>query len=108
MSNAPYISKSKYLWGLQCPKLLWTAFNQKDRIPGPDAATQAIFDQGHELALISMPPGKAAGPERRPHGDGDSVEPARGFPVLAASRDRRRTAWKSAVRQGKWAAFVAR
>jgi len=41
------LSKSKYLQGLQCPRLLWIAFNQADRIPPPDAATQFIFDQGH-------------------------------------------------------------
>ena len=41
------ISKSKYLQGLQCPRLLWIAVNQADRIPPPDASTQFIFDQGH-------------------------------------------------------------
>ena len=39
MSSRPYISKSKFLWGLQCHKLLWFAYNQKDAIPQPDAAT---------------------------------------------------------------------
>ncbi len=42
-----YISKSKYLSGLQCHKLLWHYYNAKDLIPEVDAATQAIFDQGH-------------------------------------------------------------
>jgi hypothetical protein len=42
-----YISKSKYLSGLQCHKLLWHQYNAKDLIPEVDAATQAIFDQGH-------------------------------------------------------------
>jgi len=41
------LSKSKYLQGLQCTRLLWIAFNQAGRIPPPDAATQFIFDQGH-------------------------------------------------------------
>ena len=36
-SAASYVSKSKYLWGLQCPKLLWHAYNAKDLIPEPDA-----------------------------------------------------------------------
>ena len=40
-------SKSKYLAGLQCPKLLWHQYNAKDLIPAIDAGTQAIFDQGH-------------------------------------------------------------
>jgi hypothetical protein len=46
---APYVSKSKYLWGLQCSKLLWNVYNTKHLIPEPDAPTQAIFDQGHQV-----------------------------------------------------------
>jgi len=42
MSAAPFISKSKFLWGLQCPKLLWTSCNAKHLIPAPDATTQAV------------------------------------------------------------------
>ncbi len=41
------ISKSKYLNGLQCKKLLWYVYNDPDAIPKPDEATQALFDQGH-------------------------------------------------------------
>ena len=41
------ISKSKYLNGLQCKKLLWYIYHEPDEIPSPDEATQAIFDQGH-------------------------------------------------------------
>ena len=41
------LSKSKYLSGLQCHKLLWHYYNAKNEIPEVDAATQAIFDQGH-------------------------------------------------------------
>ena len=54
------LSKSRYLNGLQCPKLLWIAINEPDRIPEPDAATQHIFDQGHlvgELAKKLFPGG---------------------------------------------------
>jgi hypothetical protein len=47
------LSKSKYLAFLQCAKLLWYNYNAKDKIPPPDAATQAIFDQGHEVGLIA-------------------------------------------------------
>jgi hypothetical protein len=49
----PFISKSKFLSGLQCHKLLWHAYNAKDLIPEPDAATQAIFDQGHEVGALA-------------------------------------------------------
>ncbi|HEX9255170.1 MAG TPA: DUF2779 domain-containing protein [Candidatus Angelobacter sp.] len=48
-----FISKSKYLCGLQCHKLLWHAYNAKHLIPGPDAGQQAIFDQGHEVGELS-------------------------------------------------------
>ena len=44
---SPFISKSKYLNGLQCHKLLWFYYNAKDQIPAFDAQTQEIFDQGH-------------------------------------------------------------
>jgi hypothetical protein len=53
MKNAPLISKSKFLWGLQCPKLLWHAYNAKHLIPETDAATQAVFDQGHEVGALA-------------------------------------------------------
>jgi hypothetical protein len=43
------LSKSKYMLGLQCPKLLWYHFNEKDKIPPIDEGTQATFDQGHEV-----------------------------------------------------------
>ena len=46
-TRKPLISKSKYLSGLQCLKLLWFYYNRKDQIPPIDAATQAVFDQGH-------------------------------------------------------------
>ena len=54
------LSKSKYLNGLQCPKLLWTLFREPEKIPAPDTATQYIFDQGHmvgELAKKLFPDG---------------------------------------------------
>ncbi len=51
-SAAPYVSKSKFLWGLQCPKLLWHAYNAKDLIPERDAQQQAFFDQGHEVGAL--------------------------------------------------------
>jgi len=43
----PLLSKSKYLAGLQCPKLLWIQSHEPERIPGADTITQYIFDQGH-------------------------------------------------------------
>lgn len=52
-SATPYISKSKFLWGQQCHKLIWHAYNAKHLIPEPNAQTQAIFDQGHEVGSLA-------------------------------------------------------
>lgn len=53
MSRTPYISKTKFLQGLQCPKLLWSAYNAKNLFPEVDAALQAVFDQGHEVGAFA-------------------------------------------------------
>jgi hypothetical protein len=52
--SQPYLSKSKFLWGLQCRKLLWTAYNAKDQMPPTDAQTQAVFDQGHDVGRLAQ------------------------------------------------------
>jgi hypothetical protein len=53
MSRTPYISKTKFLQGLQCPKLIWSAYNAKHLFPEVDAALQAVFDQGHEVGAFA-------------------------------------------------------
>ena len=56
----PFLSKTKYLDGLKCPKLLWYEYNRKEDLPEIDAATQALFDQGKivgELAQTLFPGG---------------------------------------------------
>jgi hypothetical protein len=40
------LTKSNYLLGLQCPKLLWVKINDKARIPEPDELAQQKFDVG--------------------------------------------------------------
>ena len=47
------LSKSRYLNGLQCLRLLWIATNEPKQIPEPDAATQHIFDQGHMVGDLA-------------------------------------------------------
>ena len=47
------ISKSKYLSGLQCPKLFWTQYRRPKEISPFDPATQAIFDQGHDVGHLA-------------------------------------------------------
>ncbi len=57
---ASHISKSKYLNGLQCPKLLWAQLNARDLIPDPSPSQQHIFDTGHlvgDLAKLLYPTG---------------------------------------------------
>jgi hypothetical protein len=47
------LSKSKYMVGLQCPKLLWTHYNARNLIPAVDAGTQARFDEGHKVGGLA-------------------------------------------------------
>jgi hypothetical protein len=49
-----YLSKSKYLIGLQCHKLLWTHHNAKEKLPPVDEETQAVFDQGQAVGLLAQ------------------------------------------------------
>jgi len=53
VQKVTFLSKSKYLAGLQCSKLLWYHYNARAEIPAPDEATQAIFDQGHEVGELA-------------------------------------------------------
>ncbi|MDP2926268.1 MAG: hypothetical protein Q8N99_07865 [Nanoarchaeota archaeon] len=41
------LSKSKYLNGLQCLRLLWISVNAKNRLPEVDESKQKLFDEGH-------------------------------------------------------------
>src|SRR6266446_526191 len=50
----PYIDKSNYLRGLQCPKLLWYSFNRREAIPAPDTSAQAVFEQGREVGCLAQ------------------------------------------------------
>ena len=52
-SHLPGLSKSTFLMGRQCSKLLWFRYNAKDQIPAPDEATQAVFDQGTEVGELA-------------------------------------------------------
>ncbi len=47
------ISKSKYLTGLQCPKLLWTNYHDKAALPPPDPALNFIFKTGHAVGDLA-------------------------------------------------------
>lgn len=48
-----HISKSRYLRGIQCAKLLWHDCNKPTLIPQPDVQQQAIFEQGQEVGDLA-------------------------------------------------------
>ena len=50
---ASVLSKSKYCTGLQCPKLLWIHYNDKEQLPPWDDSVQARFDQGHTIGELA-------------------------------------------------------
>ena len=47
------ITKSNYLIGLQCPKLLWITKNDKSRIPKPDKLAEAKFKTGELIGVLA-------------------------------------------------------
>ena len=51
--STPFLSKTKYLDGLKCPKLLWYEYNRKEDLSEIDAATQAIMDQGTRVGELA-------------------------------------------------------
>jgi len=53
IAHPPSLSKSTFLMGRQCSKLLWFRYNARDQIPAPDEAQQAVFDQGHEVGNLA-------------------------------------------------------
>ena len=47
------LTKSNYLLGLQCPKLLWVAKNDKTRIPEPDNSAKHNFEMGNIIGVLA-------------------------------------------------------
>ncbi|MBU0478863.1 DUF2779 domain-containing protein [bacterium] len=47
------LTKSKYLAGLQCSKLLWMLVKAKDRIPAPAEDAQFRMDAGTEVGILA-------------------------------------------------------
>lgn len=48
-----YLSKSKYMRGISCPRLLWYEINRPEVMPPVDAGTQARFDMGHQVGDLA-------------------------------------------------------
>ncbi len=47
------LTKSNYLQGLQCPKLLWVAKNDKQRMPEPDNSAKHNFMMGDIIGVLA-------------------------------------------------------
>ena len=47
------LTKSNYLLGLQCPRLLWVNKNQKERIPEPDFVAKHNFEAGNIIGVLA-------------------------------------------------------
>ena len=48
----PYLTKSRFVDGYQCPKLLWWKVNEPDAEElEPDVVLQDLFDQGRLVGL---------------------------------------------------------
>jgi len=47
------LTKSNYLKGIQCPKLLWVAKNDKERIPEPDYSAKHNFKMGDIIGVLA-------------------------------------------------------
>lgn len=48
-----FLSKSKFMDGLICPKLLWYDYHKKEVIPAPNAFDQDIMDQGTKVGELA-------------------------------------------------------
>lgn len=49
ISMSHRLSKSRYMAGLQCPKILWLGINKPEEAADIDRATQRLFDIGHQV-----------------------------------------------------------
>jgi predicted RecB family nuclease len=47
------LSKSRFVAGCQCPKRLWFQVHERELAAKPDAATEAIMEQGHEVGMLA-------------------------------------------------------
>src|SRR3989344_1068817 len=58
--NKTFLTKSRYVSGLNCSKAIWLMFNRPEELPEIDEATQHRFNEGHkvgELAKSLFPDG---------------------------------------------------
>jgi hypothetical protein len=48
-----FLSKSRYLNGMQCLRYLWLLVNEPQSVPEPDDRTRQLFDQGHLVQRLA-------------------------------------------------------
>lgn len=53
MNKKVFLTKSRYVNGLQCAKWIWLSFNDPSKLPEVDEATQHRFDEGHRVGELS-------------------------------------------------------
>jgi hypothetical protein len=78
------LSKSKYLVGLQCPKLLWYQYNRKSELPPTTPFLEALFAEGRKVGALAQrlfPGGKVIDRDFNPQ-----KQDAKSFAALAERR----------------------
>ena len=53
MQKQKFLTKSRYVNGLQCSKWIWLAFNRPEELPKIDEITQNRFDEGHKVGELA-------------------------------------------------------
>lgn len=53
-AQVPRLSKSRYMYGLQCPLRLWYHVYEPDLAEETDEVQQAVFDTGHEVGILAQ------------------------------------------------------
>jgi hypothetical protein len=54
VADKRYISKSKYMEGTKCLKLLWYEYHNPKIIPPPGPMTRAIFEEGKKIGILAQ------------------------------------------------------
>ncbi len=53
MEKPLFLTKSRYVTGLTCPKALWLKYNRPEELPETDEATQHRFDEGKKVGELA-------------------------------------------------------
>ncbi len=53
ISQNKYLTKSRYLTGLSCPKAIWLTYNKPEKLPEVDQTTQDRFNDGYRVGELA-------------------------------------------------------